>query len=196
MLTITQLAARALCGATLAQDFADLHSTIDGLADYLSEWPNHLERIAAEIGAPQQIVLLGRGPSLASACTGALNLQEAAKLPALGMQSGEFRHGPIEIVAPELAVLVFAGLDSVARRLNRKLWVDLRWKGANALLIEMPSAEARPTEGGSLLMPAAKGIGLPLAEIVPVQLLCLHMAQQAGFIPGTFRHISKVTTEE
>jgi hypothetical protein len=37
---------------------------------------------------------------------------------------------------------------------------------------------------------------LPIAEILPIQMLTLALALNAGFEPGRFLHATKVTTEE
>ena len=50
--------------------------------------------------------------------------------------------------------------------------------------------------GAALAHPSARGIGLPLAQVVPLQLLSYHLAEQAGFEPGAFRAVSKVTEIE
>jgi hypothetical protein len=63
----------------------------------------------------------------------------------------------------------------------------------NALWVEPPGDSALTS--GSLPMPAAAGIGLPLAEIVPVQLICVHLCLEQGLPPGQFRYIEKVTTD-
>ena len=47
-----------------------------------------------------------------------------------------------------------------------------------------------------LAMPAARGIGLPLAESLPAQLLSVHLGLKTGWEPGTFRYIGKITLQE
>jgi glucosamine--fructose-6-phosphate aminotransferase (isomerizing) len=217
-LAIGQLAALCLFQADLAPHLAALQATADGIAAYLNDWRAHLQHLGealdstrpdkAQPGA-RSIVLVGRGLSLTSALSGALNLQEAAKLPALGLQAAEFRHGPLEMAGPGLTALVFAGEQNDQTeagantwKLNHKLWQELRELGVNAWLLGLPSPQPSPFqgegwgEGGVLPIPFASGIGLPLAEIIPIQLMCVHLSQRAGIKPGTFRHIGKVTTEE
>lgn len=199
-LAVAQLAACALSryasqgAGDFQADQEDLERTIDGIQAYLSAWQEQLEQIGKAFRSPGSapLVLLGRGLSLASACEGALNIEETSKLPAIGLQAAEFRHGPLEIAGPGLTALVFAGQPPV-QELNRRLWSDLQAKGANAWWVE-PQNAGQPIQG-ALPMPAAYGIGLPLAEIIPVQLLCVHLCLSLGLTPGQFRYIGKVTTE-
>lgn len=217
-LAIGQLAALRLAQAQLAPHLAALQAAADGIAAYLEDWRTQVQRLGEALdraASPSpSIVLVGRGLSLASAFSGALNLQEAAKLPALGLQAAEFRHGPLEMAGPGLTAFIFAGekgdrdpffvnggpahAGMTTWGLNYKLWEELRTMEVNAWLLQPPSPRRGEgwDEGGMLAIPSASGIGLPLAEIIPVQLLCLYLSQRAGIIPGTFRHIGKVTTEE
>jgi glucosamine--fructose-6-phosphate aminotransferase (isomerizing) len=208
-LAIGQLAALCLAQADLAPHLVALQVTADGIEAYLQDWRVQLQRLGEALasGSPESrsIVLVGRGLSLASAFSGALNLQEAAKLPALGFQAAEFRHGPLEMAAPGLNVFLFSGQAEAGgqsgitvRELNHKLWRDLLVLGVNAWLLQASSPlQGEDTgERGILSIPSFSGIGLPLAEIIPIQLLCVYLSQQAGMIPGTFRHIGKVTSEE
>jgi glucosamine--fructose-6-phosphate aminotransferase (isomerizing) len=199
-LAVAQLAALSLESYAPGEDkkllahLSDLDSTIDGIEAYLSTWEEKLGRIGEAIGVPgaAPLILVGRGLSFPSACEGALNIEESAKLPAIGLQAAEFRHGPLEIVGPGLTGLVFAGGPAV-RDLNHRLWHELCQKGMNALWVEPPD-DGGPSRVG-IPMPAAFGIGLPLAEIVPVQLMCIHLCLQLGLIPGQLRFIEKVTTD-
>lgn len=200
-LAVAQLAAHTLCsyaahgGGKLLRHFDDLERSIDGIETYLSDWEERLGRIGEAVGAPgtSPLILLGRGLSVASACEGALNIEESAKLPAIGLQAAEFRHGPLEIARPGLTALIFAGEPTV-RELNHKLWVELQAKGMKALWVE-PPGDGLPLDG-LFAMPAAAGIGLPLAEIVPVQLMCVHLCLELALTPGQFRFIEKVTTDQ
>ncbi len=192
-LALTQLAARYLCGEPLVEHQADLYLTAQGMQAYRGGWETRLAEVAQAVGVPQHLVLLGRGSSLATAACGALILGEAAKAPAFYMSAGEFRHGPLELCSPELTALLFAGPPETLS-LNRKLFADLQNYGARAIWLE--SEEAGEGLSPSLPVPAWRGIGMPLAEMLPVQMLALHLCQVKGITPGKMRFIGKVTEKE
>jgi glucosamine--fructose-6-phosphate aminotransferase (isomerizing) len=198
-LALGQLAARRLVGEEISSSSDELKAAADSMQTYLEDWQTRLELIASLAGEPGQLVLLGRGASLASAYCGALVLQEAVKYPALGFQAAEFRHGPLEMARTELKVLLFAGPEET-RGLNLRLFDDLLGRGASPLWIDpldgaTPASPVVPADK-RLPMPAARGIALPLAEILPVQLLSLHLGRLTGIEPGKFLHIGKVTLVE
>lgn len=188
-LAVGQLAATALAGGDVLAAHSALQETAAAMQSYLNEWETHLESIGELLGCPKRLVLLGRGESLATARTGALVLAEAAKYLAVAMQAGEFRHGPLELAGPDLSALVFGGAPEV-QRLNARLLEDLRGHGARAFWVG--------AEGGAwqIEIPAAPLCGLPLVEILAVQLLSIHLAQQVGVEPGQFFYSGKVTLRE
>lgn len=191
-LALAQLAALRLCGVDLSPHLEDLVFTVQGMTAYLQDWPAHLSEIDARIGMPEVLFFLGRGPSFASAQAVAQIQAEAAKFPAQALQTAEFRHGTIEIAGPSLTALIYAGPPAV-QALNRRLLEDLLGYNARAFWLE---AGRRGDEPFNLGMPATHGIGLPLAEILPGQLLSIHLALKNGWEPGTFQHIGKVTLTE
>lgn len=198
-LALGQLVALQLLGQSLDQGMAQLQAVSAAIAVYLSSWPAPLEELATAVREPGHLFLLGRGPSLASANSGALVAQEAAKYPACALQAAEFRHGPLELCGPQLTALVFGG-SPATRDLNLRLFDDLRARDAHALWLDPEDGATRTTptvpDELRLPMPPAQGIGLPLAEIVPMQLLSVYLARLTGVEPGAFLHIGKVTDHE
>lgn len=202
-LALAQLAAQALLtGADVTDLVHILSAAAEAIEIYLEQRAGILEQIDGFLEGlppdfPPTIALIGRGSSLASALCGALYLQEAAKTPALGFQAGEFRHGPLEMASPRMGAWVFAGEPgSSAWGLNLKLWQYLQELGVNARLLDVSRKKGGEEGRSSIDLPQASGIGLPLAEIIPVQLLSYRLAERLGITPGAFRHIGKVTLEE
>lgn len=191
-LAVAQLAALALIGGDVQQGWDELRAGAQAIADYLAEWKIHLETIRALVPPPRTLTLLGRGVSLASACTGALILGEASKVGTIALQAGQFRHGPMELTGENLTALIFAGAAQT-RQLLERLHADLIRYGARALWVA-PDSTDQPNP--RLPMPDAAGIALPLAEIVPIQLLTVHLALQNGIEPGKFFYSGKVTLSE
>lgn len=188
-LAVSILAAHALSGQRVQPALDALLDTAEAMHGYLETWEARVQQVAERIGYPKQLALLGRGASLAATYTGALILGEAAKYPAVPFQAGEFRHGPLELVSPDLTVLLFAGPPET-RDLNARLLNDLQSYQSPAFWVG-----ADPQEG-QVEIPDVPEIGRPLVEILPVQLLSIHLAQQIGVEPGHFFRSGKVTLEE
>ena len=156
----------------------------------LPDWEMQAKHIAERIGKTTFIEFLGRGASRASALTAALVTKETAKLPTEGMVGGQFRHGPLEVLAPEITVAIFMG-SGIERSLNETLAADIEARGAAVIRI----GSALEHDLGFNIPPLDDFV-MPIAEIVPVQLLAAELAAQRGFPVGEFRYGTKITTTE
>jgi glucosamine--fructose-6-phosphate aminotransferase (isomerizing) len=152
--------------------------------DLIEDWDDFFK-------AASPIYLLGRGPSYASALEGALLFSETAKEPAVGIASGSFRHGPVEIVDANFRAIVFAP-QGKTRDLNLGLAQDLVKFGAKVCVVG-------PDDGGSLPfidVPQVPEKLAPLIDIIPVQLAALRLAHWKGLVIGKFRYAPQVTRNE
>lgn len=179
----------ALCG----EDCQSLEQASIAVADevesYMSKWRDHVGDAQEYLRHTRNIVLAGRGASLASAGTGGLIIKEAARFPAEGMSAAAFRHGPLEMVADSLSLIVFEG-DARSSALNRGLVRMARELGGNAYLVSTDSPEP--------LFRSASTIDelRPILEILPIQMITLALAAREGREAGAFSYASKITSSE
>jgi glutamine---fructose-6-phosphate transaminase (isomerizing) len=164
--------------------------SIPGLSEtYLAQWQTHVSEAKEALSGTRYLVLAGRGTSLAAAGTGGLIIKESAHFPSEGMSSAAFRHGPLEMASPELFVLVFSGIGPGAT-LNRQLVEDVITAGGKPALVGVSESH------GVFCLPRVAWRGLPLLEILPVQMVSLALAELGGREAGLFSHASKVTETE
>ena len=189
MLAISQLAALALLGQDVDSPRSALKQGANAMESYLSTWGTHVTDLAEQVGFPKRLAILGRGPSMAAVYGGALILGEASKFLAVPYQAGEFRHGPMELASPDLTVLLLAGA-SETRDLNLRLFRDLRGYNVNAFWVGTGTNERQ------IELPEVPELGLPLIEMLPIQLLSIHFARQIGVEPGHFFRTGKITLSE
>ena len=152
--------------------------------DLIEDWDDFFK-------AASPIYLLGRGPSYASALEGALLFSETAKEPAVGIASGSFRHGPVEIVDANFRAIVFAP-QGKTRDLNLGLAEDLVKFGAKVCVVGPDDAGALPF----IDVPSVPEKLAPLIDIIPVQLAALRLAHWKGLVIGKFRYAPQVTRNE
>jgi glucosamine--fructose-6-phosphate aminotransferase (isomerizing) len=189
-LTALVLLMTALNGSDQNAAAHALEQTAQAIESALPGWETQAKRIADRIAKTTFMECLGRGESRASALTAALITKETAKLPTEGMVGGQFRHGPFEVLSPEISVLMFMGISG-ERTLDQALGADIEARGATVIRI---GSDVRDDLGFNL--PALDPFLTPIAEIIPVQLLAVELAARRGFVPGEFRFITKVTTSE
>jgi glutamine---fructose-6-phosphate transaminase (isomerizing) len=188
-LAVGQLAALALLGKDIEPARNELMKTAATMEAYLSNWESRVQEIGKKLGFPKRLAILGRGASLASTYTGALILGEASKFMATPYQAGEFRHGPLELATPELTVLLFEGPQET-KSLNLRLLKDLRGYNVTAFWVGSEKNEWQ------IEIPHVPAIGMPLMEMIPIQMLTIHFAEQIGVEPGHFFRTGKITLAE
>jgi len=155
----------------------------DDLAASLERW----------LDGRSHLVLVGRGAARAAAEVGALVLKEAAGYPAQSLDAAQFRHGPIELAGPSLALAVVA-TEPATYALDAGLAGELAAHGTAVLLLgSEPGAVdgVRAIPLGRLDPLLAAGVAT-----VPLQLLAWRLAVAGGREPGVFRTGGKVTTRE
>lgn len=191
MLAVNLLTAITLSGDDPSSVIPKLLSAAAAMEHYLSNWQAHVAELDARLTEVNDLVILGRGASLAAVWNGSLISKEAAKCAFEGMHAADFRHGPLELASPDMTVLMFEGAPQTAH-LNRDLALEVARLGGNVLWLAQEADDVLPT----LRLPAVDDIALPLVEILPLQMLTILMAQRKGMEPGIFRHVPKITLRE
>ncbi len=142
------------------------------------------------------LYLLGRGSALATLSEGALLLHETAKAPAIPMSSGQFRHGPVEVVSPEFRAVVL-GTPTPTRSLDHQLAQDLRAMGGRVCWLGPTPTNSAHALASLLPWPAEIPPALsPIFEVVPLQAAAYQTALWHNIRPGDFRFASEITDKE
>jgi glucosamine--fructose-6-phosphate aminotransferase (isomerizing) len=188
MLTLQWLAA-LLSGREEAQCVAPLEPAAELVARYLQGWRANSEVLADKLRGMRHLFLTGRGSSLSAVGTGALIIKEAARVHAEGMSSAAFRHGPIEMLRPDMLIVVYRG-DERTGDLNHKLARDLLARGAHCY--EIGNDATLP----AFRLPDSAPALRPIVEILPVQMMTLALAGLAGREAGHFEQATKITGTE
>ncbi len=166
------LALLAMLGGVDAERLAPVPETIQRWLERTEEFPR----------APQELTLIGRGPSLTSALQGALILREGAAVTATGFSGGGFRHGPMQW-AENRDVLFFLGHEPY-RALQNKLAEELASSNRKYTIGVEPATWSMPN-----LEPAL----VPIVEIAVIERMMVQWALEKGLKPGKLLH--KVSRE-
>jgi glucosamine--fructose-6-phosphate aminotransferase (isomerizing) len=183
---------RALTGRPAPAELWD--APIAAVQGLLDQWAAVEAALAGAVGGCAPLYVLARGASLATAGAGALVIKEASRRPAEGMSAAQFRHGPLEMIAPGMGALLLAPA-SVTRPLILRLAAELAGYGVATAVIG-PPAPAPPAGVTWVATPPLDEWLAPLAEIVPLQILSHRLARDAGLEPGRFERMGKVTRRE
>ncbi|ABF39009.1 Glutamine-fructose-6-phosphate transaminase (isomerizing) [Candidatus Koribacter versatilis Ellin345] len=184
-----EVVSAALCGKSTDDRLQELQVAADAVEQYLREWEKHVADLCEALQPIKDIFLVGRGSSLAAVYTGALTIKESDHFHAEGMSSAAFRHGPFEMLRPELFVAVIAG-EQRTRALNERMAAEIREAGAHGVLISTDSNDA------ACRIPTVPECVRPIVEILPAEMMTIALAALAGREAGKFERATKITAVE
>jgi glucosamine--fructose-6-phosphate aminotransferase (isomerizing) len=190
-LSLSSLLSVHLCGENMNDAMKDMQSACDAMEEYLTNWQTRIVEIDSMIGKIQNTVIIGRGPSMATALNGALNQKEAAWLFTEGMNAAEFRHGPMELVDSNMTLIIIEG-DQKTSKLNSVLAKEVAQYGGKVIWI----GNNPPSIIASIKIPDVADFAKPMVEVLPLQLFAYVLANRQKIQAGNFRHIGKVVLKE
>jgi fructoselysine-6-P-deglycase FrlB-like protein len=207
--------ARAVRGAIIAHGgteraFAATRSIVLSLAmhgavlERLGELQPGLRKVLARAGAADMreaaavlagcdaYVVAGWHAMHGTAESAALSLMELARLPAIGFEGGQFRHGPFELLRPGIGVILLRSAGPDAALVPPTAAAVAR---TGATLVVVDASDAAPVAEG-VRVPLAPGAGLAAATDMVLAFQDLNIAMARATIPqgiGTPRYTTKVT---
>jgi glucosamine--fructose-6-phosphate aminotransferase (isomerizing) len=161
------------------------------LGDALLERGAEITALAQRYRFAQRMLTTARGYSYPTAREAALKLMETSYVSAQAFSGADLLHGPLALVDPQVPVLavVAAGIGGAAMG---DVLPRLAERSADVCCVGHPAAVADAAVGFALPDGAPEELS-PLLEILPFQLLALHVAVGRGGDPDAPRGLSKVT---
>jgi glutamine---fructose-6-phosphate transaminase (isomerizing) len=189
-------AAGALASAALGtlddSRVASLSRAIAATASTLTEWQDQIAQ-TPWLQPGSTYYFLARRSSLGSCHEARLLWEEAAKSPATALGTGNFRHGPQEIVTEKVRVGLWIDGDRM-RHEDLAVARDLRQLGALVMLI----GQDLPRDCGDLVfqLPHIDREWQFLVDIIPAQLAAEQLARLSGVDCDSFRLCSYIVEDE
>ena len=194
-LILTDMVTAALLGQDPMESLNRYEKAVDALEAFLENHADIQSRISALYRQPSFLCYIGRGFARATAECGGLFTRETAKYPALAFDSGEFRHGPFEMVDEDFCAMVFAPEGS-GFQMQCNLTEAITRHGGRVAFV----TDADVTFDSELVLVLRHdAVGeryAPMIQIAAAQLFANDMALHRGFAPGVFRQSSKITTAQ
>ena len=180
----TALGVLAMLAVAVGHDDA-FGRAVDGLPDQLAlllgqeSW----EELAGRFGDRRHYWFVGGGPHYATALEGALKLTEAAGLPAIGVDAEQFLHGPWMGVERDHVVILIAPPGPSRARCLAAARVAHDAGAAVLALCAEGDRELGALATETIALPDVDEALLPIAAVLPLQLLAYHVAIARGRSP-------------
>ena len=167
-----------LCDSLLDRDRGDWYAVPDRVEQLLTDCAEAVGSLVSAFTRIRTVDAVGGGGSAGSAEEAALMTREALKLPALGLETRDYLHGPLEPVGPGFGCIVLGGEREHALAASLAGW------GADVLLISDRGSVEHPSGVTTVKLPEVSDLARPILEILPVQLLVERVAHERGLMIG------------
>lgn len=152
------------------------------------------QKIGGLLGKTRPVYLLYRGADKGAAYCGRLVLEEVARRPAVAMEAGDFRQGPMEVVDEDFGAVIIIP-QGAQGNLNLSLAKNILENKGRVLLVGNCAETSDENHLGISIAETPNEL-LSVAAVVPAQILAYETAKAQGYTPGEVRYISKVITTE
>jgi fructoselysine-6-P-deglycase FrlB-like protein len=139
-------------------------------------------------------ILSGRCELAGIAEGGALCLMELARIPALALEGGQFRHGPLEVLSPEVGIVVLRPAGPMAASAAALAQTCLE-AGTQPVVFDV-SGEAALPGALTIALPRLHGLASAIAVLPALQQLLIRIAMQRVERVGEPLRSTKVTGPE
>ena len=156
-----------------------------------SEWREAASRLAAH----QHCFALGRGLDYPIALETGLKFKEAAYIHGEAMHAGEFKHGSISLVEPEMPVVCFLG-DLATRQKTISNIEEIKARGARPFIITSGAGKSLAYLGVDYRLPEIDEPWASIAQLTAVHLLCYHAGVMRNVTVDRPRNLAKSVTVE
>ncbi|MDR2019741.1 MAG: SIS domain-containing protein [Treponema sp.] len=190
-LMLLHILAKVFTGAWTEESYAPIGELIAVLEDTVNQFETLSMDLERFLEMPPYVVLIGRGYSLATVDSGALFTKEVAKYPSIPFDSGQFRHGPYEMLGENFSAFIFASRDQ-CYEMQFRLAKEIAGKGGRAVLV---TDGTEKTQDNMLVINQRYPVPelAAMINIVPVQAFSNYIARKKGLKAGTFLYSSKIT---
>lgn len=168
-------------------------SVVDALAELEARsMPDVAPAVAALAGA-ETFVLSGRAELQGVAESGALCVMELARRPGLALEGGQLRHGPMEMLSPQVGVILLRAQGPSAE-LAPALAAACRLAGSPVVVFDL-SGRPPIEDTVTIALGARSGMAAVFAVLPGLQELLVELAARAVPDVGRPLRSTKVTTE-
>ena len=185
-----ELLAIALLSSAIAnEDHEEEFGSLPAVVDEVLSGQEQIGRAAVSLASHDRCVVIGRGFHHATAYEWALKIAELSYLVAQPFSSADFRHGPMALVEPDLAVLAVATEGPMFSEVSGLLE---EIKSAGAKVVAISDRDDLPAQY-LLKIPSTPEWLSPIPAIVAAQVFTYHLTVARGHDPDRPRGLRKVT---
>jgi glucosamine--fructose-6-phosphate aminotransferase (isomerizing) len=186
-------------GVLLAEEEREIVAAMRSLPDQVQEvleGEKAIIRTAEQFANCRDFFFLGRGLDYAVAMEGALKLKEISYIHSEALAAGEMKHGTLALIVPGVSTICIATQRPLYEKMISNV-KEVKAREATVLgLVRASDAQSRDAMDELIYVPETLDELMPVATIVPMQLLAYHIARLNGCEIDQPRNLAKSVTVE
>lgn len=160
------------------------------------EVDKEVKKIAKKFKDKSNFLYLGRGVNFPVALEGALKLKEISYIHAEGYPAAEIKHGPIALVDDNMPVVFIATKNSLSEKIISNMQ-EIKARGGKIIaVVDQDFENIERLANHIIKVPAANRLLAPIVNVIPLQLLSYHIADNKGINVDKPRNLAKSVTVE
>lgn len=185
---LVTLAIHAVLLEALGGDLSEFEEALDDAYDIRTQEAEDI------LAACRNAVIAGRGPVQGVADASALSFMELARIPVLGLEAGQFRHGPFEMVGRESAIVFLRGSGGEGDNIDG-IAGECVEAGLRPIVFDF-SGEPDIDGCCTVRLPARQGLAAAAAALMALQKAIVAAASRMVRDVGTPIRSKKITSGE
>jgi len=155
-----------------------------------------ISKLAKEFKESKNFLYLGRGINFPVALEGALKLKEISYIHAEGYPAAEIKHGPIALIDQEMPVVFIATKNNLSEKIISNMQEVKARDGKIIAVVNEVTEEIKRLADYTIKVPEVSNKLSPIINVIPLQLLAYHIADDKGIDVDKPKNLAKSVTVE
>ena len=155
-----------------------------------------ISKLAKEFKESKNFLYLGRGINFPVALEGALKLKEISYIHAEGYPAAEIKHGPIALIDQEMPVVFIATKNNLSEKIISNIQEVKARDGKIIAVVNEVTEEIKRLADYTIKVPEVSNKLSPIINVIPLQLLAYHIADDKGIDVDKPKNLAKSVTVE
>ncbi|RLD18536.1 MAG: glutamine--fructose-6-phosphate transaminase (isomerizing) [Caldiserica bacterium] len=155
-----------------------------------------IEELSDKYHKSKDFIFLGRGINYPTALEGALKLKEISYIHATGYPAGEFKHGPIALINPNMPCVCISPKSEIYDKMFSNIKEVAARKGIIISVATEGDEKIKEVSKHVIYIPDIIEELSPVLSIIPLQLLSYFIATKLGLDVDKPRNLAKSVTVE
>lgn len=187
---------RNACTEVFSEIAVNMSALLPKKIEKILQRNNEIKTLAKSLASAEKCWFLGRNADYGAALEGALKLKEISYIDCSGYPASELKHGTISLIdSNSVCIGLISNKDLLAKTVSNLIEVSAR--GARVIVIASEGLESELTQFEEIFTyPGSIPLLTPFIEIVLLQLLAYHIANEKGLPIDKPRNLAKSVTVE